>query len=161
MTSPRARTAAVAGIAAACLLATANAFNSPFAPRSADLRTLLAGASASSDKVGLLADAADPAPLENWLIAIIVVAVLLVCCGPCCYIKLCCHAKPYAPKPEPMSSELQKILTGPKDTSGASPPPSINVADRAKDDSMDGVLYAELIRAGFANLVLNKDECNK
>jgi hypothetical protein len=142
MTSPRARTAAFAGIAAACLLATANAFNSPFV------------------KVGLLADAADPAP-ENWLIVIVVVAVLLVCCGPCCYVKLCCHARPYAPKPEPMSSELQKILTGPKDTSGASPPPSINVADRAKDDSMDGVLYAELIRAGFANLVLNKDECNK
>ena len=155
----RFHTAAFAGIASACLLATANAFDSPFASR-ADLRTLLAGASGTAE---LLANGSgSDAALPEWaLILIIVSAVLCVCCGPCCYIKCCCHAKPYAPKPQPMSSEMSKFLTGPKDAAGASPPPSINVKEQANAESIDGVLYSELIRAGFANLVLQKDECNK
>jgi len=56
------------------------------------------------------------------------------------------------------SPEILALLTG---GTGESPPPTIDLTTKRAATKIDGVLWAELLRAGFSWLVQNKDECNR
>jgi len=79
---------------------------------------------------------------------------------------LCFVKAPNLPPAPPggygQSLALQKILKLAKGGEGdSSPPPSVQLNSVSTSNILDGTIYCELIRAGFVQLALNYQHCNK
>ena len=82
----------------------------------------------------------------------------------CCYCTNqsmgCCSSKtqPELPMEQRFSPEVLSLLVG---GTGESPSPTIDLKTCKAKTSIDGALWGELLRAGFAFLVQHKAECNR